>query len=74
MTRTQANITVYTKDIIKSCNAGFEIEFISYDQSEMSMNGIVIGKTDIILTVSGSKAKVLPPQLTALYTRFHTYR
>ena len=45
------------EDIIKKVadNAGFEIEFISYDQSEMSMNGIVMGKADIILTVSGSK-------------------
>ncbi len=56
MTRTRANITVYTKILSKVAdNAGFEIEFISYDQSEMSMNGIVMGKADIILTVSGSK-------------------
>lgn len=57
MTRTRANITVYTKILSKKVadNAGFEIEFISYDQSEMSMNGIVMGKADIILTVSGSK-------------------
>lgn len=45
------------EDIIKKVadNAGFETEFISYNQSEMSMNGIVMGKADIILTVSGSK-------------------
>lgn len=45
------------EDIIKKVadNAGFETEFISYNQSEMSMNGIVMGKADVILTVSGSK-------------------
>ena len=55
--KARANITVYTKILSKKVadNAGFEIEFISYDQSEMSMNGIVMGKADIILTVSGSK-------------------
>ena len=46
MTRTRANITVYTKILSKK---------LPYDQSEMSMNGIVMGKADIILTVSGSK-------------------
>lgn len=36
-------------------SAGFEVEFISYDQSAMSMNGIVMGKADAILSVSDSK-------------------
>lgn len=44
-------------DIVRSVaeNAGFSVEFISYDQSAMSMNGIVMGKADAIISVSGSK-------------------
>ncbi len=33
---------------------GLDIEYIAYEPSEMSMNGIIMGKADAILTVSGS--------------------
>lgn len=43
-------------DIVKQVadTAGFTIEFIPFNLSEMSMNGIVMGKADAILTVSDS--------------------
>lgn len=64
---TQKYDGMYVKILNKIAeNSGFKIEFIPYDQSEMSMNGIVMGKADAILNVSGSRQGLI--EASAPYT------